>query len=223
MKYILSIFLLALSINIAAYAQMPQGEVEELLYKNIRYTADHYGKVHGKKQNGGYVQAWDYFSGAKLWEKRVYFSDKYCDNIGKCPELFIKSLHIKDDKLYVYSEEGHVFVLFLAFPDDALDTVVGHKCIIKGMAVNLREGAAVHKDSSWIMVEELKAWPKGFEGNEVFVEGILDKLDVRPFEDERAMARGDVAGYIYTIKPANWDIIEVNEDNVMQINPVLDN
>lgn len=217
------LLLVLMTFSSVVFAQMPQGEVEEVLYKNIRYTADHYGKVHGKKQNGGYVQAWDYFSGAKLWEKRVYFTDKLCDTIGKCPELFIKSLHIKDDKLYVYSEKDHVFVLFLAFPKDALDSVVGHKCTIKGMAVNLTEGAAVHKDSSWIMVEGLRAWPQGFEGNEVFVDGLLNKLDIHPFEDERAMARGDVAGYIYTIDPSNWDILEGESIEKMQINPILAN
>lgn len=222
MKYLIAILLSVFVFNTSTYAQMPEGDVETVVYKGMRFTADHYGKVHGKKQNGGYVQAWDYITGAKLWEKRVYFSKELCNKIGDCPELFIKSLHVNDDKLYVYSEEGHVFVLFLAFPEDALDKIVGHKCSIEGVAINLRNGAAVHKDSSWIMVDGLARWPKSFEGNDVFVDGTLTKLDVRPFEDERAMARGEVAGYIYTIEPDNWDLV-ANMKDVMQINPELAN
>lgn len=222
MKSLFIFFLAIFTLNFSANAQMPKGEVEDILYKGIRYTADHYGRAHGKKQNGGYVQAWDSFSGAKLWEKRVYFSKQLCTKIGECPELFIKSIHIKDDTLYIYSEEDHVFVLLLAYPEDALDKIIGHKCSIGGMAVNLREGAAVHKGSSWIMIEGLSSWPQGFEGNEVFVDGLLNKLDVRPFEDERAMARGDVAGYIYTMDPSNWDLVN-NDKEIMQINPVLEN
>lgn len=197
-KFFCFIFFSTLFIHsVFASRDVEVADVEAVIFKGVKYTAMHHGIAHGKKQNGGYVQAWDIVSGAKLWEKQIY----------EIPDTFIAALHIKDDALYVYSEFGDVYVLLLSYPDDSLDTVLGHKTVIAGTALNLRDGAVVRKDLSFVYVKDLGSWPRHIEGNNIEISGVLNKRNLHPFEDERASARGDVAGYLYELEQTQWENI----------------
>jgi hypothetical protein len=91
--------------TVTAKRQVPQ-EVKPEIYKGVKYVAPHWSFISGRKQNGGYIEAWDARSGKKLWDLKVY-EVRYDPLLERdAQDVFIVSLRIENDKLIVVNEKG---------------------------------------------------------------------------------------------------------------------
>jgi hypothetical protein len=84
-------------------------EVPSVVAGGIRYKVPHFGALHDKSQNGGYVQAWDVKTGKLLWDRMVY-RVRYDLNLEKdVQDDFISGIRIKGGHLIVKTERSEKF------------------------------------------------------------------------------------------------------------------
>ena len=95
----------------------PPAPVPPVIHEGVRYKAGYEapsrGSDRGRDQYGGYVKAWDIKSNKMLWAVQVY-SVKYNPQIeGDVQDIFITSLSIQGNLLFVVNERGKEFVIDL--------------------------------------------------------------------------------------------------------------
>jgi hypothetical protein len=101
MKKFLLIFLIMLIAPSFAVAKRAHPPVVEVNYKGIRFVADRF--------NLGYINAYDVETNKKVWEKKVYESGPFDDEIPDIPFAYIVSLSIKDGKLLVVDMKNNKY------------------------------------------------------------------------------------------------------------------
>jgi hypothetical protein len=107
--------LLALSSPETAHAKRrPPAEIEPVVKNGIRYVVPHFGALHGKEQNGGYVQAFQVKSGKLLWDRMVYRVVQDATLEGDAQDVFIVRIGVGDAALFVEDELGNTFEMDLA-------------------------------------------------------------------------------------------------------------
>lgn len=107
--------LLALASPEAAHAKRrAPAEIEPAVKDGIRYVVPHFGALHGKEQNGGYVQAFDVKSGKLLWDRRVYRVVLDPALEADAQDVFIVRIGVGDAALFVEDEQGNTFEMDLA-------------------------------------------------------------------------------------------------------------
>lgn len=81
-------------------------EVAPVVIGHVSYGVLHFGKAEGLDQNGGYIEAKDKTSGARLWTLKVY--DNHVDPAleGDVQDVFITSLKRHGHALDVVDEKG---------------------------------------------------------------------------------------------------------------------
>jgi hypothetical protein len=83
--------------------------VAPVVVGGIRYKVPHFGALHGKSQNGGYVQAWDVKTRKLLWDRMVY-RIRYDANLEKdVQDDFITAIRAKRGHLVVKTERSEAF------------------------------------------------------------------------------------------------------------------
>lgn len=88
--------------------------VPPILYNGIQYRAPHWGKMNGKEQNGGYIEAWDPKLNKKLWELRVYsISSNNHATEADIWDVFITALSIQNGQLIVVNEKNERYAIDL--------------------------------------------------------------------------------------------------------------
>jgi hypothetical protein len=88
-------------------------EVKAVIQDGVRYVVPHFGALHGKKQNGGYVQARRADSDELLWDRMVY-SVSYDEKLERdAQDVFITGLTLKGGALLVENELGETFEMDL--------------------------------------------------------------------------------------------------------------
>lgn len=81
-------------------------EVAPVIIGPVSYGVLHFGKAEGLDQNGGYIEAQDRKTGARLWTLKVY--DNHLDPAleGDVQDVFITSLKRHGHTLDVVDEKG---------------------------------------------------------------------------------------------------------------------
>lgn len=201
----------AASVSISAYAVMDKSapDPEPAIYRGVVYKAQSFGKVHGRAQDGGYVQAFDAVSGARLWEKKVYDTQDLIPAFTQPHDIFIERLDVKESVLYVIAQGGYIFAFPLFSPDKKLDAKLNTEIVVKGNAMNFVDCAGVRDGENVYLMDGMIRWPVGFEGNVVTVKGTLIRKKLAETFDARSAFRADVDAFAYTLTRAEW------EDNVM--------
>ena len=111
--FVLFFAVISLLCGIAFAKREAPKDVNPLERGGIRYTAPHWGPMQGRRQNGGYVEAWDIETGKMLWEMQVYMI-QYNPKIEKdIQDVFITSLRIEGDVLIAENEAGDIFEIDL--------------------------------------------------------------------------------------------------------------
>ncbi|HEY6863385.1 MAG TPA: hypothetical protein VI319_05755 [Burkholderiales bacterium] len=88
---------------------MPPKAVAAVVANGVRYQVPHFGALHGKAQNGGYVQAWDVKTGKLLWDRMVY-RVRYDENLEKdVQDDFISRISVRKGHLRVTTEGSEEF------------------------------------------------------------------------------------------------------------------
>ena len=89
--------------------RVPPKAVAAVVANGVRYQVPHFGALHGKAQNGGYVQAWDVKSGKLLWDRMVY-RVRYDENLEKdVQDDFISRIAVRKGHLTVQTERSERF------------------------------------------------------------------------------------------------------------------
>ncbi len=89
------------------------GEISPLVYNGIKYIIHHWGASIKKKQNGGFIEAFDLKKRQRLWLLRVY-EIEYNSKIEKdIQDIFITKIEIKKNKLIVRNEKNDIFIVDL--------------------------------------------------------------------------------------------------------------
>jgi hypothetical protein len=87
------------SANEAEAKRLAPKEVPSVVVGGIRFKVPHFGALHDKPQNGGYVQAWDVKKGKLLWDRMVY-RVRYEANLEKdVQDDFISEMTVKGGRL----------------------------------------------------------------------------------------------------------------------------
>ena len=112
-----TVLLIALSAMLpslpASARRRPPREVPPVVRGGIKYTVPHFGSLHGKQEDGGYVQAWDVKSGKLLWDRMVY-RVAYEPNLEKdVQDVFIVNIRVTGKKLFVKNESNERFEMDL--------------------------------------------------------------------------------------------------------------
>jgi hypothetical protein len=198
-------------VSTAAYAVMDQTvpDPEPAVYRGVVYKAQSFGKVHGRAQDGGYVQAFDSVSGVRLWEKKVYDTKDLQEPFSDPHDVFIERLEVKDNVLYVIAQGEYIFAFPLFSPDKKLDAKLDTEIVVKGDAMNFVDCAGVRDGEYVYLMDGMIRWPVGFEGNTVTVKGTLIRKPLTAAFDARSAFRADVDAFAYMLTRADW------EDNVM--------
>ena len=89
-------------------------EVKPVIHAGVRYTVPHFGALHGKDQNGGYVQAWKADTGGLLWDRLVYRVIREERLERDVEDVFITRIEIRNGALRVENEIGEAFAMDLA-------------------------------------------------------------------------------------------------------------
>lgn len=99
--------------EIAHARRMAPKAVRPVVAAGIRYQAPHFGALHGKDQNGGFVQAWDLRKKTLLWDRMVYriHYDRMVET--DVQDVFITRLRIEGTKLLVTNERNERFEMDL--------------------------------------------------------------------------------------------------------------
>lgn len=89
--------------------RVPPKAVAAVVANGIRYEVPHFGALHGKSQNGGYVQAWDVKTGKLLWDRMVY-RVRYDESLEKdAQDDFISRISVRKGHLRVATEGSEEF------------------------------------------------------------------------------------------------------------------
>ncbi len=108
----LLILLLSLTPCIFAKRSAPK-EITPIVHRGIKYIVPHWGASLKKKQNGGFIEAFDIKNKKRLWLLRVY-KIKYDENLEKdVQDVFITEMKIKNNKLVVRNEKNDTFIIDL--------------------------------------------------------------------------------------------------------------
>src|SRR5258708_34835335 len=89
--------------------RLPPKEVAPVVAGGVQYKVPHFGALHEKAQNGGYVQAWDVKTRKLLWDRMVYRirPDK---NLEKdVQDDFITAIRVRGGHLFVKTERSEEF------------------------------------------------------------------------------------------------------------------
>lgn len=106
--------LLALGGPQTAHAKRrPPPEVTPVVAGGTRYTVPHFGALHGKEQNGGYVQAWEVGSGTLLWDRMIYRVVYDTKLERDAQDVFIARISVEDGALLVQNDLGERFEMDL--------------------------------------------------------------------------------------------------------------
>src|SRR5262249_32297965 len=89
-------------------------DVPAIVDRGIRYTVPHFGALHGKDQNGGYVQAWDVATGKLRWDRIIYRVPNDSKREGDMQDVFITELRLHGSKLLIRNERQERFEMDLA-------------------------------------------------------------------------------------------------------------
>ncbi len=109
--YVLTI-ILTLAPSLFAKRSAP-GEITPLVYKGIKYIVHHWGASIKKKQNGGFIEAFDLKERRRLWLLRVY-EIEYNTNVEKdLQDIFITKIEIRNNRLIIHNEKKDKFVVDL--------------------------------------------------------------------------------------------------------------
>jgi hypothetical protein len=100
--------------DVALAKRSPPAEIEPVVKNGVRYVVPHFGALHGKEQNGGYVQAFDATSGKLLWDRMVYRVVLDPDLERDVQDVFIVRIGVGDTALFVEDERGDSFEMDLA-------------------------------------------------------------------------------------------------------------
>ena len=106
--------LMAIGVRQTTHAKRrPPAEVEAVVKGGIRYVVPHFGALHGKAQNGGYVRAEELGSGRLLWDRMVYrvIYDEKLERDAQ--DVFIVRLTVKEATLLVENALGETFEMDL--------------------------------------------------------------------------------------------------------------
>lgn len=107
-RVVIALGLLAGGTETLAKRSAPK-EVAPVVANGVRYQVLHFGALHGKGQNGGYVQAWDVKTGKLLWDRMVY-RVRYDANLEKdVQDDFISRIAVKYGHLKVTTERSEEF------------------------------------------------------------------------------------------------------------------
>jgi hypothetical protein len=91
----------------------PPAPVEAVSRDGVRYVVPHFGILHGKAQNGGYVQARRVGSDELLWDRMVY-SVAYDERLERdVQDVFITRIAVKGRALLVENDLGETFEMDL--------------------------------------------------------------------------------------------------------------
>ena len=107
--------LLAIGVPQTTHAKRrPPAEVKAVVNGGIRYVVPHFGALHGKAQNGGYVQAQEMRSGKILWDRMVYrvIYDERLERDAQ--DVFIIRVTVSEGSLLVGNDLGETFEMDLA-------------------------------------------------------------------------------------------------------------
>jgi hypothetical protein len=89
--------------------RVPPKEVAPVVVGGVRYEVPHFGALHEKSQNGGYVQAWGVKTRKLLWDRMVY-RIRYDENLERdVQDDFITAIRVKDGHLLVKTERSEEF------------------------------------------------------------------------------------------------------------------
>jgi hypothetical protein len=90
------------------------GNLSDGLVSHFGQGVPHFGALHGKAQNGGYVQAWDVKSKQMLWD-RVVYRIRYDPKLEKdVQDVFIAEIQVRGELLLVKDERSEVFEMDLS-------------------------------------------------------------------------------------------------------------
>lgn len=111
-----SVFLLTIILTLtpSLFAKRPApGEITPLVYNGIKYIVHHWGDSIKKKQNGGFIEAFDLKKRRRLWLLRVY-EIEYNKNAEKdLQDIFITRIEIKNNRLIIRNEKNDIFMVDL--------------------------------------------------------------------------------------------------------------
>ena len=90
--------------------------VASVEHAGIQYVVEHWKFKSGLNHNGGYIEARDAKSGAKLWGLRVYAINQNPNLESDVQDLFIVSMTLDDSKkrLIIRNEANHTYWVDLA-------------------------------------------------------------------------------------------------------------
>lgn len=88
-------------------------EIKPVVAAGIRYVVPHFGALHAKEQNGGYVQAWDVRTDTLQWDRLVYRVVREATLEPDVQDVFIVRISVKDGTLLVDNELGETFAMDL--------------------------------------------------------------------------------------------------------------
>ena len=217
-------FLAGMFCAVSAYALQDTTvpEPESVVHHSVTYKAQNFGKVHGREQNGGYIQAYDMITGARLWEKKIYDARDLIGPFEQPHDVFIARLEIKGSVLFAVTDYGHIFAVPLFYTDRKLDAVLNKNIEVKGTALNFVDCAGVFSGEYVYLIDGMKQWPIGYEGNHVIVTGTLERKPLPVDVDVRTAFRGNVDAFAYTLVKADWEANEVPARDKQEINKQLD-
>jgi hypothetical protein len=88
-------------------------EIRPVVAAGVRYKVPHFGALHDKPQNGGYVQAWDIRTSKLLWDRMVY-RIRYDRSLeGDVQDVFITGIRLKKRTLRVTNDQSEAFEMDL--------------------------------------------------------------------------------------------------------------
>jgi hypothetical protein len=88
-------------------------EIRPVVAAGVRYKVPHFGAVHDKPQNGGYVQAWDIRTGKLLWDRMIYRVRHDPALEGDVQDVFITGIRLKKRTLRVTNDRSEAFEMDL--------------------------------------------------------------------------------------------------------------
>lgn len=107
---IIIIFSLITPINLYAKRKFPE-DVQSVTHAGIRYEAPHFDVK--RKQNGGYIKAFDQNTNKHLWTVQIYKTTYQSSVEQDVQDIFITSIKIKERTLFIYDEKNRIFQLNL--------------------------------------------------------------------------------------------------------------
>jgi hypothetical protein len=97
------------SANMAEAKRVAPKEVPSVVAGGIRFKVPHFGALHNRPQNGGYVEAWDVKTGKLLWDRMVYRVHCVANLEKDVQDDFISEITVKGGHLFVKTERSETF------------------------------------------------------------------------------------------------------------------